>query len=389
MMLLLHTHHQEEPPPMKTIAEILGGAQILFPFSFNIQHSFEEYLTDEHRSFLTMLRVIEHAQPCINAFRARTGRRPHKNEPIMRAFYARSHFRIATIVDLRNRLLTDPNLRMICGFGVVPSTATFSRRFAAFAKQTPLTQTLDTLVTTYHEGHIVGHINRDSTGIKAREKPVKVERKPPVPTPPPRKRGRPRKGESRPAKEPTRMEQQLGEDLATSVAQLSRACAWGCKKNSQGNVETWKGYKLHLDVSDTGFPISALVTGANVHDSQVAIPLEKMTELKVQHLYSVMDAAYDSDLIAAYIRGRGRVSLIDQNTRRGTAREPFTPAQKNRYKVRTTVERANSHLKDWLLPHQIFVRGHAKVTFLLMCGVVMLAAVKALQYFILPSLLKG
>lgn len=389
MMMLQHKRHQEEPPQMKTIAEILGGAHILFPFSFDIQHAFEEYLTDEHRSFLTVLRVIEHAQPCITACRARTGRRPHKNEPIMRAFYARSHFRIATIVDLRNRLLTDPNLRTICGFNAVPSTATFSRRFAAFSEQTPLTQTLDTLVTTYHEGHIVGHINRDSTGIKAREKPVKVERKPPTTATPPRKRGRPRKGESRPDKEPTRLEQQLEEDLATSVAQLPTACAWGCKKNSQGNVETWKGYKLHLDVSDTGFPISALVTGANVHDSQVAIPLEKMTEHKVQHLYSVMDAAYDANPIETYIRGRGRIPLIDQNTRRGTDRQPFTPAQKNRYKVRTTVERANAHLKDWLLPHQIFVRGHMKVTFLLMCGVVVLAAVKALQYFILPTLLKG
>jgi IS5 family transposase len=173
------------------------------------------------------------------------------------------------------------------------------------------------------------------------------------------------------------------------VTKFPTACTWGCKKNSQGNVETWKGYKLHLDVSDTGFPISALVTGANVHDSQVAIPLEKMTEHKVQHLYSVMDAAYDADPIETYIRGRGRIPLIDHNKRRGTDRQPFTPAQKNRYKVRTTVERANAHLKDWLIPHQIGVRGHAKVTFLLMCGVVVLAAVKALQYFILPALQKG
>lgn len=373
---------------MKTIAEVLGGAQILFPFSFDIQHCFEEYLTAEHRSFLAVLRVIESAQPLSATFPARTGRPPHNNEPIMRALYARSVFRIATVKDLRNRLLTDPNLRSICGFSTVPSTATFSRRFAEFSHTTLLTQTLDSLATSSHEGHIVGHINRDSTALPAREKPVKVKREE-IPSPSLKKRGRPRKGEIRPDKEPTRIEQQLGEDLVTSVSKLSTACAWGCKKNSQGNVETWKGYKLHLDVSDTGFPVSALVTGANVHDSQVAIPLEKMTEQKVQHLYSVMDAAYDADPIAQYIRERGRVPLIDQNKRRGTDREPFTPAQKERYKVRTTVERANSHLKEWLIPHQIFVKGHAKVTFLLMCGVVVLAAVKALQYLMLPTLQKG
>jgi hypothetical protein len=38
-------------------------------------------------------------------------------------------------------------------------------------------------------------------------------------------------------------------------------------------------------------------------------------------------------------------------------------------------------LKDWLIPTQIFVRGFEKVSFLLMCGVLCLAAIKALQYF--------
>jgi hypothetical protein len=75
------------------------------------------------------------------------------------------------------------------------------------------------------------------------------------------------------------------------LSKLSKSCAWGCKKNSQGNVSTWKGYKLHLDVSDIGFSITAIVTGASVHDSQAAIPIETLTGRKVQHLYSLMDAA--------------------------------------------------------------------------------------------------
>lgn len=50
------------------------------------------------------------------------------------------------------------------------------------------------------------------------------------------------------------------------------------------------------------------------------------------------------------------------------------------------MEGANAHLKDWLLPAQLFVRGVTKVTFRLLYGVLCLAALKILQYFILPSL---
>jgi hypothetical protein len=76
---------------------------------------------------------------------------------------------------------------------------------------------------------------------------------------------------------------------------IDTACAHGCKKNSHGNTQFWTGYKLHLDVSDTGFPLSALVSGAHVHDSQLAIPLEKMTESKVCFCSNLMDAAYDAN----------------------------------------------------------------------------------------------
>ena len=181
-----------------------------------------------------------------------------------------------------------------------------------------------------------------------------------------------------------RLERQLKMKPGKALKELDTECAWSCKTNSQGNVSFWKGYKLHIDVTDLGIPITAIVTGANVHDSQVAIPMEKLTERKVTFLYSVMDSAYDAAPVATYITGKGRVPLIDLNKRRGAERIIFTPAQKERFKIRTTVERANAHLKDWLLPAQIFVRGVKKVSFQLLCGVLCLAALKILQYFILP-----
>jgi IS5 family transposase len=313
------------------------------------------------------------------------GRIPFDNVPIMRAFLARLFFRIATVEALRNRLLNDPNLRTICGFlDVVPSAPTFSRRMAEFSSRPVMTETLNTMVGDHRKDTLIGHINRDSTAILARETPVnkKVDEKPRKTK---FKRGRPRKNEVRPPKEPTTLELQAGRSARNSLSKLQKDCAWGCKKNSQGKVSYWKGYKLHLDVDDIGLPITAIVTGANVHDSQVAIPMEKLTERKVRHCYSLMDAAYDAKPINDYIRSRERVPLIDPNKRKESEGRSFDPAEKTRYKIRTTVERANAHLKDWLIPNQIFVRGYKKVSFLLMSAVVCLAALKILQYLVLPA----
>ncbi len=104
----------------------------------------------------------------------------------------------------------------------------------------------------------------------------------------------------------------------------------------------WKGYKLHLDVTDTGIPVSMLVTGANVHDSQAAIPLEMMTERRVTHLYTLMDSAYDAEAIRTFISSRGRIPIIDRNPRRKDGRPTFCPATRVHFKTRSTVERANA-----------------------------------------------
>jgi hypothetical protein len=37
-----------------------------------------------------------------------------------------------------------------------------------------------------------------------------------------------------------------------------------------------------------------------VHDSQLAIPMEQLTEMKVSFCYSLMDSAYDSKTIDEY-----------------------------------------------------------------------------------------
>jgi DNA replication protein DnaC len=56
-------------------------------------------------------------------------------------------------------------------------------------------------------------------------------------------------------------------------------------------------------------------------------------------------------------------------------------AKQERYKIRSVVERAYSHLKDRLIPKSLYVKGHAKVSFMLMISVIALAALKYLTHF--------
>ena len=365
---------------MKTITEILGGSQVLMNISFDLQKCFEEKLTEEQKTFLHLLRVVEAYLPVYIRPQAKTGRPPYPYHPFIRSMLAKSFFGIDKTSAFIERLKSDPNLRLLCGFDKVPDESTFSRVFAYLAEEEIWGPALDELVKDAHAGKIVYHVNRDSTTIPAREKAAckagKKDKKPK------KKRGRPHKDAVKAPKEPTVLEKQILEDAAISLEKLNKNCAFGCKKNSQGNIETTKGYKLHLDVSDTGFPLTAVITGANVHDSQVAIPLEKLTEQKVTFCYSLMDAGYDAKTIDEFIRSRERIPIIDPNKRTNENRPPLDPAKQERYKIRTTVERANSHLKDNLIPKAIYVKGYTKVSFLLMASVLCLAAIKYLQFLV-------
>ncbi len=53
--------------------------------------------------------------------------------------------------------------------------------------------------------------------------------------------------------------------------------------------------------------------------------------------------------------------------------------QSDLYRILIAVERTYAHLKDWLIPSQIYVKGIYKVSFILGCEVLCLAAIKILQ----------
>ena len=363
---------------MKTISEIIGGAQVLLDIDFDLQGCFEENLTEAHKTFLHMIRVLESAQKPLLRLYAGVGRRPLHYTPFMRSMWAKSFFGIDKTSNLINRLKSDPNLRLLCGFKKVPGKASFSRAFGYLSSTSIVEETLDTLVVNTHKDRVVYHVCRDSTAIKAREKwPEKKAKEVKY------KRGRPKKGEIRLKRRKTYLlKQQVQEPLEVSLADIPKLCSYGRKQTSKGNAQYWLGYKLHLDVSDTGFPLSAIVSSANVQDCHAAIILEKMTERKIQSCYSLMDSAYDAQVIKDFIESRGRVPVIETNPR-WKHRLSLDPAKKERYKIRTTVERAYSYLKENLIPKNIYVKGYQKVTFVIMSAVLCLAALRAIQFFIL------
>lgn len=292
------------------------------------------------------------------------------------AFLAKAVLDLKTTRALMDRLQADSKLRRLCGFDlrfVLPSESTFSRAFEEFAASELIQRVHARMIKKTLGEQLIGHISRDSTAIEARESIAKKDKAEVAPVKPKHKPGRPKKGEARAPHSPSPLERQRGQTLEQMLFELDTACTTGTKKNAQGYKISWKGYKLHLDTACCGVPISAVLTGANVHDSRVALPLTRISAQRVDACYELMDAAYCSTVIREDIQAAGRVPLIDHNPRKGEKRE-FAPHEAQRYKTRSGAERCNARLKDEFGARHVQVRGHAKVMCHLMLGVVALCA---------------
>jgi hypothetical protein len=292
------------------------------------------------------------------------------------AFLAKAVLDLKTTRALIDRLQADSKLRRLCGFDLrfaLPSESTFSRAFDEFASSELMQRVHAHMIEDTLGDQLIGHLSRDSTAIEARESIAKKDKAERTPVKPKNKRGRPPKGEVRAAPEPSPLERQRTQTLEQMLFELDTACATGTKKNAQGYKISWKGYKLLLDTACCGVPISAVLTGAGVHDSRVALPLTRLSAQRVDACYFTVDAAYCSTLIREEIQAAGRVPLIDHNPRSGEKRE-FAPHEAQRYKTRSGAERCNARLKDEFGARHVQVRGHAKVMCHLMLGVVALCA---------------
>jgi hypothetical protein len=366
---------------MITLSAIWNGIQrTLFP-------QLEDTLgpmTDKQKQLVAILELARIEDFIPPTYLRMRGRPLADRRAMARAYVAKAVYNMATTRILIDQLHSNPQLRRICGWEKaqnVPSESVFSRAFAEFANSQLPQRVHEAMIREHVSPYVVEHVSRDSTEIDGREKATpkpKAEAAQPEVAQPKRGRGRPKKGEEPPPKEPTCIEQQVGLTWQEALKELSIACDWGTKKDSNGKKHTWKGYKLHWDVADYGIPLSVILTSASPHDSQVAIPLSKMTAERVTFLYELMDAAYDANTIRDFSQSQGRVAIIDRNGR-GKEAIPMDPAKARRYNERTTVERANSALKDDFGGRVVRVRGHAKVFAHLMFGVLALTADRLLH----------
>lgn len=337
-------------------------------------------LTAKQRRLVAILEIVRIEEHVPSQFVKRIGRPPLDRRALARAFVVKAFCDLPKTTMLLELLRTDATLLAICGWrdlSELPDESTFSRAFAQFATSQLCDRVHAALVKEHLSEHLIGHISRDATAIAAREKPAK---KAPKPVKIKRRRGRPKKGEvvDNPSAAPSRLPRQLGQDPQQALAELPTACDVGAKLNSKGHLTFWIGYKLHLDVNDAGLPITAVTTSASLHDSQVAIPMEKLTAQRVTSLYALMDAAYDARLIEQCCQSHGHVPIIDHKRRSGK-KAHWDPATAQRFKERTVVERANSRLKDQFGGRHLRVRGHAKAHAHLMFGIVVLFADQLLQ----------
>lgn len=338
--------------------------------------------------------------------------RPAKDRlAIASSFVAKAVLNLGTTRQLIDRLKNDEQLRRLCGWSqakAVPHEATFSRAFAEFAAMELPQFVHEALIRDTQQERLIGHIARDSTAIEARERFPETKKKSgkskskaknkkesekaksaaTSKAKSKKKTGPKKKGEiSR--KELTRLERQSGGmTVDAMLAELPKNCSIGTKLSSQGHRRYWRGYKLHLDVADGQIPISAVLTGASVHDSQVAIPLATITAGRVTSLYDLMDAAYDAKAIKEYSRKLGHVPIVDPAQRVGPTKSiifqpkqprQFSLAEEERFKERTIVERVNARIKDDFGGRTIRVRGAGKVMAHLMFGVLALTVEQILR----------
>lgn len=378
------------------------GLSKMFNKIFNLQNCLFPALKEELRleelshKEQKLINILEFAQIEKNITVVRITNTPKDREEIARAFIAKSVYNIQTTRDLIDRLKSDRVLRVLCGWRYardIPSESKFSRVFAQLSDLQIAQKTHEQFVKEYLSDTIFMYSASDSTKIPLREKPVEVEKEPK----PKKKRGRPKKGEVRAPKEPTILE--LQKDMSTTkqmLSLISTNCGVGTKQNSKGNKEKWIGGKLHISTVDGDIPITAIYSGANVHDSSVALPLMNETSQRVPYLYDLQDAAYYCNIIKDYSQKLNHRPLIDINPKNSKELKEKIELDKeeqkkfellnltqdsdtHHYNQRSMVERVNKYLKDDFGCNTIYYQGATKVASVLAFGILSICIHQSLK----------
>ena len=353
------------------------------PSLFNFLEDEVGELDEEQKLFVRVAESLELRQIAVRYGWCGNGRKPSSRLAIFKLLLMKHVWNWPETKDALGEVRRSPALRRLCGWEAradIPSKSTVSRAFADFALDKMADDLLARFAGKIFKGRIVLHRSIDSTEIDARERPATKDEK-----------AHAAKSAAIKAQIDANTEDfnalaaQKDRDLDTNISLLPMLCDWGCKRNSKGKTQFWRGYKLHIAVVDGDIPIAACLTSASVHDSKAAIPLMQKADAAALSLYDLEDAAYDAREIREFSEANGHVAIIDSNPRRGEPKpegrgERFVhivPVEKVRFRNRTGVERVNGHLHDAHGGRNVRVRGHAKVFLHLVLGLLVIAVEQA------------
>lgn len=367
----------------------------LSQFWFNIQttlfpflNSHIGFLSPEYQTLVAVLELIkiEEFLPCT---KFNFGRPCKDRARIARAFIAKVVLKITHTKQLVNILKRDKHLRMICGWeegSTVPSESKFSRVFQEFAEISLPDNAHQLRIKEVYKDKTVGHLIKDSTSITAREKPLKKQGS---------SQERKKQANERYIREKNgelgRKQKQRMQTLDEMLHDLPISCDIGAKKNAQGYMMVWKGYKLHAAVDDNCIPIAAILTSASLNDCEAAIPLAEKSNKLVKNFYDLMDSAYDVKEVKEHSLSLGHVPIIDKHCRskaqklekeaekkRKRILNAFT-AEDKRYKERFSKERFNALFKEYYGGKGVQYKGYKKVFCHSMFGILVLTATSLLM----------
>lgn len=289
--------------------KVINLEKTLFPL-LKEELRLEELSTKESK----LIKILDFAEIEQNITVVTITNTPNDRKEIARAFIAKSVYNIQTTRELIDRLHIDRTLRILCGWRYpnhIPSESKFSRVFKELSDLKIAEKTHEKFVQEYLSEKIFFYNATDATKIPLRQKAIKKEK---VEVKPKYKRGRPKKGEVREPIKPTILQKQKELKTVEEMLKLvSTDCGVGVKQNSKGNREVWIGGKLHISAVDGDIPITAFYSGANVHDSSLALPLIQETSKRVNYLYDLQDAGYDADIIREFSIKYKHRSIIDIN----------------------------------------------------------------------------
>jgi len=328
-------------------------------------------LSKELKSFVQICELLINDEMFAKYRWCGNGRPPYNRISLFKAYILKAMRNYPYTTTLIAAIRESPTIRRLCGWesiSDVPHESQFSRAFKDFSTDDLGSRVLAACLAENLGRNGILHASHDSSEIEAREK--STTKKANV-------------METEYSKE-TRIERQQRQDEFANFVELPTACDWGCKRNSKGKIEKWKGYKLHLVVGDGDIPLCAFLSSASLHDSQAMIPMMQRASASFDYFYDLADAAYDASGIRATSEGLGHVPLIDGNPRRGEKQLDdlgakfvnIIPAEAVRYRNRTGVERVFGMLKDSHGGCMVRVRGNKKVFLHLMFGILVIAAQK-------------